>query len=134
MQLHLVPPDGSEPVGAQPPVCPDDVTDDVRAVWDYTAEHMAATGRLTPGCRDALRAYCEAVITHRKASALLARSPVLVPGAFKNTVVPNPAARVQRDAARTIHTYAQELGLTTALTGPRDAHGNPAGLPHLYEQ
>lgn len=139
--LRLLPGDGipdPEPVAGGMPECPADVTPEVRAVWEYTVDQMARGGRLVPGCRDALRAYCEAVITHRKASALLGRSPVLLPGAFKGTVVPNPAVRVQRDAARTIHGFAAALGLTptsTAITGPqRDPNGRPVALPHLYEQ
>jgi P27 family predicted phage terminase small subunit len=112
-------------------VCPDGAADDVRAIWDYTVALLPAAAAAD---RDALLAYCEAVATHRKASALLARSPVIVPGALKNTVVQNPACRVQRDAANTMQKYAAELGLTP---GARAAAAPPAALPlaipHLRE-
>jgi P27 family predicted phage terminase small subunit len=94
------------------PQCPDDASDEVRQVWDYALSQLIVMGVATPADRDALRCYCEAVVTHRKASALLARSPVIVPGALKGAFVQNPAVRVQRDAAALVRSFAGEFGFT----------------------
>lgn len=94
------------------PQCPADASDDVQQVWDYTIGNLIVMGVATPADRDTLRAYCEAVVTHRKACALLARSPVIVPGTVKGAFVQNPAVRVQRDAAAMIRAYAGEFGFT----------------------
>lgn len=94
-----------------PPECPDDVSDDVRAIWAYTVRELDAMGLAFACDRDALRAYCEAVTTHRKASNVLAKSPVLIKGVY-GTMVRNPAIAIQRDAAAAIRAFAQEFGLT----------------------
>ncbi|KWT61841.1 hypothetical protein ADL21_11185 [Streptomyces albus subsp. albus] len=94
------------------PACPDDAADDVREVWDYTLTQLAVMGTATPADRDALRAYCEAVVTHRKASTLLARSGVLIRSAKGGALIRNPVVQVQRDAAATLRGFAQEFGLT----------------------
>jgi P27 family predicted phage terminase small subunit len=93
------------------PVCPPEVADDVRAVWDYTIGELSVMGTASSADRDSLLCYCEAVVGHRKASAVLARSPVLVKGLHGN-MVRNPALQIQRDAAATIRGFAQEFGLT----------------------
>ncbi|MEN2423019.1 phage terminase small subunit P27 family [Streptomyces rimosus] len=94
------------------PDCPDDAADDVREVWDYTLAQLAVMGTATPADRDALRAYCEAVVTHRKASTLLARSGVLIRSAKGGALIRNPVVQVQRDTAATLRGFAQEFGLT----------------------
>lgn len=93
------------------PVCPDTADPQVRAVWDYTMRELAAMKIVAAADRDALLCYCEAVVNHRKASALLAKSEVLIKGIHGNPVR-NPALAVQRDAAELIRRYAQEFGLT----------------------
>jgi P27 family predicted phage terminase small subunit len=103
----------NEPVPAEgDPTCPPEVTDEVRAVWDYTLDQLVTMGVATPADRDALLCFCEAVVTHRRASAILAKSQVLVPGALKNTIVRNPAVQIQRDAAAMIRAFAHEFGFT----------------------
>lgn len=94
------------------PQCPDGVADAVREVWDFTIGNLVVMGVATPADRDALLCFCEAVVAHRKASALLAKTSVVIPGAIKGTVVTNPAVRVQRDAAATIRAFAGEFGFT----------------------
>ena len=86
----------------------------VREIWDYTLTQLAAMHLATPADRDALIAYCEAVVTHRKASALLAKSNVLVPMATTHgtVAVRNPAVQIQRDAAMLIRNLGREFGLT----------------------
>jgi P27 family predicted phage terminase small subunit len=94
------------------PQCPS-ADPDVRAVWDYTVAQLAAMGCVTPADRDVLACYCEAVVTHRKASAILARSQVLIRSkAESGTLVRNPALQAQRDAATLIARYAQHFGLS----------------------
>jgi P27 family predicted phage terminase small subunit len=90
---------------------PDGMTADVLAIWEYTVRELVAMGIDAPADRDSLAAYCEAVDKHRKSSALLARSPLLVQGQ-KGNLVRNPLLIVQRDAALMIRGFAQEFGLT----------------------
>jgi P27 family predicted phage terminase small subunit len=92
------------------PVCPPEASPDVRAIWDYTLNHLIVMGVATGADRDALLCYCEAVVSHRKASALLAKSPILIQG--HRGMVRNPALAIQRDAAGVIRAYAHEFGLT----------------------
>jgi P27 family predicted phage terminase small subunit len=107
------------------PECPDDAADDVRQVWDYTIGNLIVMGVATPADRDALRCYCEAVVTHRKASALLAEQSTLIPGTVKGAVVANPAVRVQRDAAAQVRAFAGEFGFTPAARS--EIHKGEAG-------
>jgi P27 family predicted phage terminase small subunit len=92
------------------PVCPPEASPEVRAIWGYTLDHLIVMGVATGADRDALLCYCEAVATHRKASALLAKSPILIQG--HRGMVRNPALAIQRDAAGVIRAYAHEFGLT----------------------
>jgi P27 family predicted phage terminase small subunit len=94
------------------PQCPNEVAPEVREVWDHALNQLIHMDVATPADRDALLCYCEAVVTHRRASAILAKSQVLVPGAVKGTVTTNPAVRVQRDAAAVIRAFAHEFGFT----------------------
>lgn len=101
-----------EPVArSEPPACPKQASAEVREIWDYTVEHLTFMDLAKAADRDSLFCYCEAVVNHRKASAILAKSPVLVKG-VSGGLVRNPALAVQRDAAFTIRTFAQEFGLT----------------------
>lgn len=90
---------------------PDDASDDVLAVWRRIVGELEAMNLAFPADADALRCYCEAVVAHRKASSILARTPVLVKGIHGN-LVRNPALQIQRDAANTVRAFAQEFGLT----------------------
>jgi P27 family predicted phage terminase small subunit len=102
----------TEPVARSGEIVPPvDMSDDVREIFDYTVAELEFMKIASPADRDALVAYCEAVDKHRKASALLARSPVLVKGMHGN-LVRNPAIQIQRDAAHLIRQLAQEFGLT----------------------
>src|SRR5262245_18427367 len=83
----------------------------VREVWNYTVGQLDAMGIAVACDRDALVCYCEAVVNHREASKLLARSDVLIKGIHGNPVR-NPALAVQRDSANLIRAFAQEFGLT----------------------
>lgn len=101
-----------EPIAATGvPECPSDDAD-VRAVWNYTTEQLAAMGVLTLADRDTLACYCEAVVAHRKASAILAKSPILVRSSDSGALVRNPALQAQRDAAGLISRFAQHFGLS----------------------
>lgn len=90
---------------------PGDLADDVAEVWRSTVHELDELGLAYSSDTDTLRCYCEAVIGHRKASALLARSPILIKGLHGN-MVRNPALQIQRDYAMTIRAFAHEFGLT----------------------
>ena len=100
----------------------DDVSAEVRDIWDYTVRQIDIMGLASRADRDALRAFCEAVVTHRRACALLAKSEVLVKSALGGPVR-NPAVQIQRDAAQTLVRLAQQFGLTPAA-GRRFAPGS----------
>jgi len=101
------------PAPAGLPQCPEGVSDEVRQVWDYTIGNLIVMGIATPADRDALHCYCEAVVAHRRASALLVKGSILVPGTL-GVQMTNPLLRIQRDAAHTIKTFAGQFGFTPA--------------------
>jgi P27 family predicted phage terminase small subunit len=94
-----------------PPMAPEGISDDVRDIWDYTLRELVAMKTAAAADRDSLICYCEAVVSHRKASAILAQSPVLIKGTLGG-MVRNPALQIQRDTAMSIRAFAQEFGLT----------------------
>jgi P27 family predicted phage terminase small subunit len=117
----------SEPIPRDElPICPDDVSPEVRRVWDYTVGHLDAM-QIAKACdRDSLVCYCEAVVNHRKASSVLAKSPILIKGALGG-LVRNPALAVQRDAAYTVRHFAQEFGLTPSARSRVEAKTTESG-------
>lgn len=92
-------------------VCPHEVSPEVRRIWDYTAALLDEMQIADAGGRDALLCYCEAVVLHRKASALLKNGGIIIKG-LHGGPVRNPAIAIQRDAAGVIRAFAQEFGLT----------------------
>lgn len=118
----------NEPVPRQVlPQCPATVSPAVREVWDYTLAELAVMRTVKAADRDTLLCYCEAVVLHNEASAILAETQVLVKGTLGG-LVRNPAIAVQRDAAQRIRAFAQEFGLTpSARSGivVGGAHKNP---------
>lgn len=93
------------------PTCPREVDPAVRKVWDYTIAELAQMKVVTPADRDPLLAYCEAVVLHRRASAMLADAG-FSERALNGGSAKHPAVSIQRDAAATMRAYAQEFGLT----------------------
>lgn len=101
-----------EPVPADGlPNLPPGVDPQVAEVWAYTIDQLRTMQLATPADRDVLLAYCEAVVIHRKASDILAKSSVLIKG-LHGGLVKNPAVQIQRDAAIVMRGLAQEFGLT----------------------
>lgn len=120
-----------EPIPADGlPELPDGVSDEVATVWEYTVAQLAAMHCVSPADRDPLLAYCEAVVTHRRASRMLARSNVIAKAAKGDGVVKNPLVQVQRDAAILIRILGREFGLTPSarsdMTGARGNDGQGA--------
>lgn len=104
------------------PDAPDGMSDEVRAVWDATLIELRAMGLAHKADTDALHCFCEAVINHRKASYLLARSPMLVKSRY-DTWMKNPALQVQRDSAHVVRVFAHEFGLTPSARSTINAKG-----------
>jgi P27 family predicted phage terminase small subunit len=71
---------------------------------------MAALRTLREVDLPLVTAFCEAVYVHHEASAVIHKHGVLVKGA-QGQPVPNPMLRVQKDAAATMRTLADVLGL-----------------------
>jgi P27 family predicted phage terminase small subunit len=111
-------------------VCPAGVAPAVREVWDYTVAQLAAMGCASPADRDSLLCYCEAVVTHRKASEILARSQVLIRRKDSDVLMRNPALTVQRDAALLIARFAQHFGLSPSA---RSEIRNPKGTGNAQD-
>lgn len=93
------------------PQVPDDASPAVQAVFREVVRELEGMGLAYSSDTDSLRCYCEAVIQHRRASAILAKSQVLVKG-LHGVLVRNPALQIQRDTAQTIRAFAQEFGLS----------------------
>ncbi len=108
--LERVNPDEPQPRAALPEL-DEGASAEVAAVFDRLVTELEAMGIAHASDSDSLRCFCEAVVVHRKASALIAKSNVLIPG-LHGGPVRNPALAVQRDAAQTIRAFAQEFGLT----------------------
>lgn len=108
------------------PEPPDSMTANVREIWHYTMRELKHMKVAAAADRDALACYCEAVAAHRKASEILAKSPVLVKG-LHGTLVRNPALQIQRDSANTIRGFAQEFGLTPSARAGIKMEGQGRG-------
>lgn len=103
-----------EPVArAGVPEPPPEMGEMALAVWHRTVAELSTMGVLTPADRDSLAAFCEAVVVHQRACALLARSDVLIRG-VEGGLVRNPAVSIARDAATLVRVFAGEFGLTPA--------------------
>lgn len=110
-------------------VCPDGTDAEVRIVWLEVVAELETMRVASSADRYALLCYCEAVVGHRKASAILAKSPPLVTGAAGG-LVRNPAILVQKDYAAQIRAFGQEFGLTPSArtsiaTGDTPDDDNP---------
>lgn len=132
-QLRLLHGDRESRINHKEPVArdvlpepPDGMAADVREIWEYTLAELAAMRTAASADRDALAAYCEAVVAHRKASAILAQSPVLIKG-LHGGMVKNPALQVQRDAANLIRAFAGEFGLTPSARSRIVMEGRTGG-------
>lgn len=108
------------------PACPPEASDAVRAIWDYTLDHLIVMGVCTGADRDALLAYCEAVAAHRQASKLIAEGPPMIKG-HRGVMVRNPAFALQREAAATLRAYAHEFGLTPSARSEIRMGGTGSG-------
>lgn len=106
---------------------PADASPEVLEVWRSTVRELEAMNLAFPADADALRCYCEAVVTHRRACEVLKRSPVLVKGIHGN-LVRNPALQIQRDAALSVRVFAQEFGLTPSARSSIRATDASAGV------
>lgn len=84
---------------------------DVRAVWDYTIEQLRVMGVVTLVDRDALHAYCEAVVAFREACDTIEREGPIITGA-RGGLIRHPACAIQKENAMLMKSYAVQFGLT----------------------
>jgi P27 family predicted phage terminase small subunit len=94
-------------------------------LWQDCVTEMAATRRLRKPDLVLLKAYCEAVDLHDRASENIHHYGVLVKGL--NGPVANPLIRVQKDAASTMRQLSDVLGINPLAR-------IPAGLAQLAGQ
>jgi P27 family predicted phage terminase small subunit len=92
---------------------PEHLSEEAGIVWDRLAPQLAQKRLLTDWDRDAFVVFCEAVITHRRATKLMDQA-ILVRGLGGSGLVRNPAHQIVRDSAQIIRGFAQEFGLTPA--------------------
>lgn len=125
------------PAGEPEPI--DALSDEVREIWNYTLAQLRVMKLATPADRDMLIAYCEAVVTHRRASKLLANSNVIMRAQSRTPgqagYVKNPLVQIQRDAAMVMRALGREFGLTPSArsdihmnAGRTSGDGDPARL------
>lgn len=118
------------PAPSGEPDAPPDLSPAVRDIWDYTVGQLRAMGLASPADRDALRCYCEAVVAHRQASQILAKSSILIRRADSDAFMRNPALVVQRDAATLIARFAQHFGLSPSarseIRNPKGTNNGPS--------
>lgn len=94
------------------PTCPSK-NKEVREVWDYTVAQLKVMRTITMADRDTLAAYCQAVITYRKAQAVMdTEGPLIDVG--KTSCRKHPANDVIKQASADIATYARAFGLNPA--------------------
>jgi P27 family predicted phage terminase small subunit len=84
-----------------------------KAVWRVVAPQLIAHGLLTTADEPMLSAYCEAVITHRQATAEVRANGLTVLG-VRGGLVRNPATAVADESAKAVRSFAAEFGLTPA--------------------
>lgn len=92
------------------PTCPSR-SKAVREVWDYTIAQLAHMRTITMADRDALHAYCQAVVLFEQATQLLEDEGLVVPTTLGRGL-PHPAQKIQREAGQQLRMYACEFGLT----------------------
>lgn len=93
------------------PTCPASTNPELYEVWEYTLDQLRQMRVVTMADRDALYAYCQAVIAHRRASDDINLNGATILGAMGG-LVRNPSTTIQKEQAALIRQYAQEFGLT----------------------
>ncbi len=112
------------------PLCPSKDRE-LRKVWDYTLAQLRGMRVVTMADRDALFAYCQAVLTHRQASEMIERQGLIVESPA-GAQVANPALKIQRESATHIRAFGTEFGLTPSArtrirVGDQGADGRQKG-------
>jgi P27 family predicted phage terminase small subunit len=96
---------------------PADLAPGAKDVWERVLRDQAP-GVILAAHADVLRLYCEAVVRYLEASALLAKSGLLLRGARGSELVRNPLVGMVRDASDQVRVLGRELGLTpSSLSG-----------------
>jgi len=115
-----------EPVPEQGvPTCPSD-DPDVREIWDYTIKQLLTMRTITMADRDSLHAYCEQVLIHRRAIALMKLEGAIVEGSHGGQVM-HPAVGIARQSAMLMKSLGGLFGLTPgARSGIKVGDQRPA--------
>ncbi len=107
------------------PACPSR-NREIRKIWDYTIVQLTRMRVVTPADRDALFAYCNAVLVHKQASDILEAEGLVIEGSHGG-MVSHPAQKIQREAATQVRAFCAEFGLTpSARTRIRVGDTTPA--------
>ena len=99
------------------PIAPDEqlnppyvLDDDTAEVWAYTVRQLDHMRIASSADRDALYAYCVAVVANRESADALRERGLIIRGS--NGPAKNPAWQTWRDSCAVIRYFAQEFGLT----------------------
>ena len=95
---------------------PTDLDPATRTVWVATTAELLAAGTTARVSPASLLAYTSAVVTHQRATTLLAQTDVLIQRG--DNVVANPALDIQRQAAIIIERFARQFGLNRRSLTP----------------
>ncbi len=92
-------------------ICPVDLPDDARAVWERLAPDLIAKKVLTAWDVDTFAVFCRSTAMYNRA-ATQAEADELMVGGYKGNPVINPAIRIMATCADLMRTSGQRFGLT----------------------
>ncbi len=92
------------------PAPPDDIADDVRAIWDRVTPELFKMGVLAKVHREIVASYCRAVAEEEWAERVIADEGAIIDTPFGKKA--NPAVKIRNDAEKRKRQIAVEFGLT----------------------
>lgn len=98
-----------------------------KRVWRRVREAWGPTRIIQKPDRDALRTYCDAVVSYERGIETLMASGLLLTGK-DGQLVKNPLHQIVRDNAKLILLFAREFGLTPSARSSIRAPEHPAGV------
>jgi P27 family predicted phage terminase small subunit len=101
----------------KPPKCPTGYPAGFAAEWKRVCEGLIEYGMLASVDYDTIEAYCDAVVTFRKASRILAKEGLTTFMTNKTGItyeVASPYVTIKKDAATRMLQIAREFGFTPA--------------------
>lgn len=95
------------------PPPPSYLTAEAKQVWQMVVAELGRFGLIQTPDAVSLEAYCQEVVTFRRASRDVNKRGVMVTG-YRGSKVKNPSISVMHSAADRIRQFAREFGMTPA--------------------